>query len=456
MNRGNCPNSRTDELINNLNSYSYSPCHHDLLCNLKAQVFVKDQNKKNLTNLLSMYHNLEEEIMKISEEKKKYELDLNRLESDERNQIINDLKIKNENLFNELNERIDMNKKLYNENNKLFQELEIQAVQIENSHKQICSQEETIKRLKFSKEEIKNNINSLSQMKEKGESDLYELNIKVNKLNDQNKEQENILKNKNVQNYEIINDLNEEKNINKNLKIELKTKENILVSNQQKLSEENNNIYLMKSDIKNLENNVKKLNEDKYTINQNLLKENSILNKLNQDNQKLDNLINDRDECIKRINNDNEILKKDNKNLDHERLNLSKLFEAYKNHMSLLICQNKKLAGEIKYLLSMDNELRIILERDNHLKDIIYDNELFMNNSNEKIKEGIEVVFKNEEKNNSKIKRTYSIEGNNGINIINSPKMNKNFNNIEIINNLDERIINQENALKLSQGYHME
>ena len=55
---------------------------------------------------------------------KAHEIALCQLESDCRNNSIIELKNKNENLFNELNEKIALNKKLYNENNALFRELE--------------------------------------------------------------------------------------------------------------------------------------------------------------------------------------------------------------------------------------------------------------------------------------------------------------------------------------------
>ena len=121
MSRGVSPNSTTYELVNSCNSFTKSICEKDVITNLKVQVFAKDQNKKNFQNLLSMYHKLEEELLKITEQKKAHEIALCQLESDCRNNSINELKNKNENLFNELNEKIALNKKLYNENNQLFQ-----------------------------------------------------------------------------------------------------------------------------------------------------------------------------------------------------------------------------------------------------------------------------------------------------------------------------------------------
>ena len=170
MSRGISPKSASHELCNSCCSCREiicNNCNHDMISNLKVQVFAKDQNKKNFQNLLSMYHKLEEELLKITEQKKAHEIALCQLESDCRNNSIIELKNKNENLFNELNEKIALNKKLYNENNQLFQELEARTAQSEHLEDQINEQEELIRTLKCDNEEIKKKDICLSQVKER-------------------------------------------------------------------------------------------------------------------------------------------------------------------------------------------------------------------------------------------------------------------------------------------------
>ena len=468
MSRGISPKSASYELCNSYCSCRdkiYSNCNHDMISNLKVQVFTKDQNKKNFQNLLSMYHNLEEELLKISEQKKAHEIALNQLELDGRNNSIIELKNKNENLFNELNEKIALNKKLYNENNKLFQDLEARTAQSEHLEDQINEQEELIRALKYDNEEIKTKVICLSQIKEKQESDIHELTIQINKFNLHSDDQVNTLKNKNGQNYEIINILHEEKNINKNLQIELKSKENTIISNQQQLNRNNDNMHLIKKDINNIENIIKKYSEDISIVNNNLLKETSLINQLNIENQQLKNLIKDRDLYINQLNNDNNNLKQDNNDLNRQKDQICKLIQTYKKHLSLLISKNKEMACEIQFLLSRDNELKTILERDNHLKEMQYENDQFMNNSIEQIGrclKGGGIATTLEKK--TTIKRTYSIDGNNGINLMDSPSLTKSASFIEKINKIDDNEINpsmsgninKDNKLNLSQNYfHM-
>ena len=463
MSRGISPNSTTVEVISCCSPCKQICCEEDVISNLKVQVFTKDQNKKNLKNLLSMYHNLEDEILKISEQKKAHELALNNFESDERNNAIIELRNKNENLFNELNEKIALNKKLYNENNKLYQELEANNKQNDNLQEQIRKQEEIIRIITCHRDEINKKVVCLSELKGKQENDIHELSSQINQLNFQSDDQVNILKNRTGKNYEIINIINEEKNINKNLQIELHSKESILLSNQQELNKNNNNINLIKNDINNIEKIIKKGNENISIINTNLLKETSIRNQLIIDYQQLNNLVKVRDDNIKEINNDNNIIKQQNTELNCQNEKINILFQAYKKHLCLLVSQNKKILNEIQFLIKRDCELKTFLERDNHLREIYNENQQFIKNSIEKIKLRPPdiIVTQNIERNNKAIKRTYSIDGNKGINSIDIKNIVKNDNYIDNLDQMEHReispnisgILNKENKLSLSQNY---
>ena len=406
-------------------------------------------------------------MRKYPSQKKRHEIALAQLESDERNSIIIDLKNKNENLFNELNEKIALNKKLYNENNKLFQELEAKTAEGEDLQDQIVEQEEIIKRISSDKETIKNKVIYLSQIKEKQSNDIHDLNVQINALNFQHKDQGNTLKNKNGQNYDIIGILKEEQNIFKNLTIELKAKENDLITSQQELNKNNDNIHLLQCNVNNLANVIKKTKEDITIVNNNYINETSKLNQLNANNQKSNLVIKDRDEHIKQINIDNELIKQNNTEVNCENNKLLSVLDAYKKHLCLLVTQNKKAANEIKFLLGRDRELKEILERDKHLKDVKFENQQFVSNSNTKIRDFISsngngkilVMEKNISNNTTTtIKRTYSIDSKNGNN------RNNNMNNIERINSMDDRDITnnlvmnkfQENKLIYSQDRYMD
>lgn len=445
MSRGISPKLKSNELLNicdcDCHFFKQIICNENEISNLKAQVFKKEQNKKDYQNLLSIYNKLQEDFAKISEQKRLNEIALSKLVTDERNNSIIKLKKDNEILFNEINKKIDVNQKLYTENNKLFHELENIIGEGNNLHVQIHQQEEKIKLITHDKDEIKNKLNSLNQIRLKQEKDIHDLNIQINKINLHNSNQINILNNKIDKNYDIINNINEEKSRNNNLILELKNKESNIMANQQILNIDNDNIHLIKNDINILENKIKKDNEDISEINSNLIKEKSVISQLSIDNQQLNNCINDRNEKIRQINNDNNILKQDNSEIKYQNEKLSIHLPKYKKHLGILISQNKILVNEIQFLLSRDNELKKILERDTHLKDVQFENEQIIKNSNEKLTLPLGRDIYIEEKSNTCLKRTYFIEGNNGIKIIDNPSKKQDVNYVTN-KNMPEREIN--------------
>ena len=472
MSRDASPNSITYEYNSNHSSpyrRASPPCEHDILSQLKVQVFEKDQNRRNYNNLLGKFKKLQEELAKISQIKERNEIALNQLEKDKRNKEIADLRNKNENLFNELNERIALNKKLYSENNNLFHELESKTSENQDLQDHICDNERLLKRLSCEKEDIEKKIYNLSQIKEKQEKDLLELKSEISNLSAKNDAQDNLLRNRNDQNINLVNELNEEKNNYKNLFIELRNKEANLVTCEQKLNNANDKIRGLQNNINSLNNLLNKNKNDISVAKDNLLKETSVLNQLITDNTHLNELVEDRNAHIKNLNNENDIINKNNTELNCDNTKLNNRIQAYKRHLMLLICQNKKLACEINLLIGRDNELKGILERDIHLQDVKLENGQIINNSQEKLKQYLDPAQPIEEsKNNIIVKRTYSIgrndnrNGNEKSGLINSNMnmnlgesgINQGMSGTSIINNINQKDIriSQENMEEQDQG----
>lgn len=445
MSRGVSPQSMTYEL-NKSTRATYKNCllDQDMLSQLKVQVFEKDQGRRNYENLLSKYHKLQEDIDNIIKVKNQHEILLRQQESDERNLLITDLKAKNENLFNELNEKIAINKKLYNENNALFRELESRKKENKCLQDEIFKQEEILRKLTYEKDSIEKKVFNLSKIKEKQELDLINFKEEINQLNFKNDDQNNMIRDKSGQNINIYNQLNEEKIINKNLIYELKDKETNVMNNQQKLNILNESINRLQNEVDNLTNCINKNNNDISVINDNLINETNTLNQLINENSNMNNNIHDREIQIKNITNENEVLKQDNKILNDDANKINNIFEIYKKHLILLVFQNKKIAAEIQLLIGRDAEIKTILDRINYLKDISEENDRQVTNSIERIKPHIDENNFECSSNNISMRRTYSFERNENIN----DDMNSNYRYESKIDNLNEK----ENELNISQS----
>jgi chromosome segregation ATPase len=401
-----------------------------MLSKLKVQVFELDQNKRNYQNLMAKYKQLECELAKVSDLKNRHEIALQQIDTDQRNKDILELKCKNENLFNDLNEKIATNKKLYSENNNIFHELEAKTLENQNLQDNICQQKANIRRLACDKENLERKIYSLSQLKDKQEKQINDLECQINALNNQTENQANLLNEKTNQNMKLAAELNEERNLNKNLVCELRNKENEFAQDQQKLNVDNDTIRGLKNDINVLSNLISRDKNDIATTENKLSKESAVLNQLVSDNSHLNDLIEDRNAQINSINSENAGLKKDNTAINCENNKLSNLLQAYKKHLALLINQNKKLAAEIKMLLGRDSDMRNILSRDNHLQDVRFGNDQAVNGSLEKTKQYLDDVV---------------IQDRRGPNI--DPGMISSMSQSK-----DPRLSNHESQLKISQG----
>ena len=448
MSRGVSPQSMTYELNkSSRTTYKNTIIDQDMLSQLKVQVFELDQGRRNYENLLAKYHKLQEDIDNIIKVKNQHEISLRQQESDESNLLIADLKAKNENLFNELNEKIALNKKLYNENNALFRELESRKKENKCLQDEICKQEEILRNLTYEKDSIEKKVFNLSKIKEKQELDLINFKEEINQLNFKNDDQNNMIKNRSGQNINIYNQLNEEKILNKNLIFELRDKESNVMNNQQKLNVLNENINRLQSEVDNLTNCINKNNNDISVINDNLINETNALNQLISDNSNMNNNIHDREIEIKNITNENETLKQDNKILNDDANKINNIVEIYKKHLILLVIQNKKIAAEIQLLIGRDAEIKTILDRINYLKDISEENDREVTNSIERIKPHIDDNNFECSSNNISMRRTYSFEGSE----IRNDDMNSNYRYEPKIDNLNEK----DNELNISQSRNL-
>ena len=224
-------------------SYNVCPnaCCHENLCemdclidNLKSELFEKIQKTKDYCLLESKVLKLQKDIDLLNEEKRLLECKIIQSEK-EGNQMICDLKNKNDILKNSLDDKSVMNKKLYGENNNLFQALEGKTCNNQNLKDQICHQEEIISRLNADKINLQATITSLSQIREKNLKDIQNLNTEISILNKNSSEKDCSLRLKHSQNVQIVNEFNSIKCLNTKLFNELKDKECCLMKKQEEL-----------------------------------------------------------------------------------------------------------------------------------------------------------------------------------------------------------------------------
>ena len=376
----NCSCSQVYQVCTNgccCDNFSELDC---IIANLKNELFEKQQNVKDYCALESKFIQLQNDIKILCDQKNQLECQLC-VTGEQGNKLICGLKTENENLKNELNEKNSLNKKLYGDNNNLFQALEGKTCDNQNLQDQMCHQEDILQRLNHDKINLQNTIICLNQLRDKHMKDIQNLNIQINLLDQNSNDLDNTLRNKNCQNLQIINEFNNEKNLNNGLVNELKNKECALMKIQQKLCIANETLTRLENDLNNLNFSHNKNKEEISCFNNNLLNEATIKNQMENNNAKLNTIINDRNCLIQKLNAENNVLKCTNTNLNGDNNFLNSKVEAYKKHILIITDQNEKLSAELEAILSRDSQLLCTLGRDSHLRAVQQENKNVINSS---------------------------------------------------------------------------
>lgn len=351
-----------------------------LITNLKSELFEKMQNAKDYCSLEAKVLQLQKEINALNDEKRLLECKIIQ-SGKEGDQMICELKNKNENLKNALNEKNVVNKQLYGENNNLFQALEAKTCDNQNLQDQMCHQENILSRLNADKFSLQSTINNLNQVRDKHMKDIQNLSTEINILNKSSNDNDFSLRNKQSQNLQILNEFNSIKCVNSKLFNELKEKECCLMKKQEELCLLNDNIAKLQNELNNLNCLNQRTKDDISCTNNSLLKEISLRNNLDNDNSKLNCLVTDRNVKIQKMMNDNDILKCANTGDNNDNIFLNKKVEAYKKHILILTSQNENLSAELENIINRDSQLLNTLGRDTYLRAVQYENKNVINSS---------------------------------------------------------------------------
>ena len=405
---------QTYEINNNSN-----PDQDRLISQLKAEIFEKEQNQKDFCQLQSKYRNLQNELQLLSEAKLHLEYEL-RSKTDSGNKSISDLKNQNENLLNDLNEKIAMNKKLYNDNNNLYRNLESKTAENQGLKDQVCEQENILSKLNEDKSNIERQIMQLNQTRQMHNNNIQNLNDQIENLSQQVNDQNKLLNEKNLQNQEILKNLEAQRFDNNNLLGKLKSREDALYKAQEQLELANRQLDKLECDYNILNDEYNKNKSDTVNLNNALAKENSIRTQVEENNQKLEQMINERNEDIKKLQNENDSIQMTLEKLNNDKIKLGNELEGYKRHILVLTEQNEKLAKELECVLDRDMRLLQNLRRNEKLRCVVEQNAQIIENSLNNLK-----AFLNQSGNvgkylnNSEMANQSTLMGTKGYNITN-------------------------------------
>jgi len=314
-----------------------------IISQLKAQVFELEQNEKNFNSLNLKVRALQSEVNVVSEEKLRLEYELKqRVESTDK-QIL-ELRQTVENLQLELSDKIQVNKKLFSDNNNFYRLVEARNAEIndikDDRNRIIDENSELRERLsQYETGQIhdKNTISSLRNQIELLSRDLDKSNANLAELND-------ALKNTQNEKTSLAVKFEESKSMVATLNSNIKRKEDSLSFASKNIDELNEAILAFKGKNFDLEKKISQLSSEINLLSSSLSNEKNARILADKTNSQLEVLLSEKDKENRRLFSDNTELKNqgDRSNIEN-KLMMSEM-DKLKSHIFVLTEQNQEVS----------------------------------------------------------------------------------------------------------------
>lgn len=341
-----------------------------IISQLKSQLFELEQNEKNYNALNSKVKSLNNDVNILSEEKLRLEYEIKQRTEMSDKQII-DLRQNNENLQLELSEKIQVNKKLFADNNSLFRLKESLNNEINDLKLQINSlideNAEFRSRNNMLESNVVNEKNASSLARNQADNfqrELDKANRTIADLNDIIKNTQNERSSFTMKNEELKRDI-------ANANAQLKRKEDNLQFASKQIDDLNNTCQVLKSKVMDNDRNNAQLVSDINQLTNALNAEKSIRNSLEKSNEQMETLLNEKDKENRKLYSDNTELRSqfDRSGIDNKILGNE--IDKLRNHIYVLTNQNQTLADELESFVNRDDQLKMQLDRKNRVMNML-------------------------------------------------------------------------------------
>ena len=344
-----------------------------LISQLKAHIFEMQQREKDFDNLKEQFCQLQNENTCLNDNKIRIECELKEKE-DCYNKQISDLTCDNDNLKINLNEKISLCEKLYEDIETLSKNISIKDCEIENLNNKLNDlycQNDVLKVNKYEMEKAIRELNEIKSKQKLENSKLIEDNKKLSKIC---QEQSRNLKVNEEEKKQLIKNLDESSlNLN-NVKVKLQKNEdnfNYLKSKFDDLKNINSNLQ---NTLLNYERKINSFQNENENLKSNLNREKKIRIENEKKIEKISDLINSREYELTQITNDLEKSKNINKLLLDDKTRIQIENEKLKQHIMVLTNENQKLVCEFENIIDEDEKLKQQLGRKDKIVQILRNN----------------------------------------------------------------------------------
>ena len=345
-----------------------------LVSKLNSRISKLEQQDKDYDLMNQEFKQLENDVNLLNEAKLRLEYEIKQRDESYTKRIA-DLKGENENLQNALNDKLCVNKKLFEEKQCLENQLKAKNDQITDLTNQINNLNNRFNSNENVKDDLQNNLRDLNQIKAAQRDKIAELVDDNKKLANLCQEQDHSLYLAGQEKAKLAKKLNDDNaNIN-NLNSKLRVHSNNLNNLQNQLDKSNELNLKLKKDLQDLEDAYNSFNVDNHNLNDELNKQRILREDEEKNNNQLRIALGDRKNKLRALNDDYMYLK----NLYDKRCEERNMYqmetEKLKDHIMRLSKQNENLSDEIDGVIKDDNQMRDILNRTDRMSTMLKTND---------------------------------------------------------------------------------
>ena len=345
-----------------------------LISKLNSRISKLEQEDKDYDLLNQEFKQLENDVSLLNEAKLRLEYEIKQRDESYTKRI-SDLKGENENLQSALNDKLCVNKKLFEEKQCLENQLKMKNNEITDLTNKINNLNNRFNSNENIKDELQNNLRELNAIKANQRDKISELVDDNKKLANLCQEQDHSLYLANQEKAKLAKKLNDDNANLGNLNSKLRVHSNNLNNLQNQLDRSNELNLKLKKDLQDLEDAFQKFNIDNQTMNDELLKQKDLREGEDKNNSQLRIVLNDRKNKLRALNDDYMYMK----NLHEKRCEERNMFQMetdkLKEHIMILTKQNEDLSDEVEGIIKGDNQMRDILNRSKRMSTMLQTND---------------------------------------------------------------------------------
>ena len=345
-----------------------------LISKLTSRIQKLEQQDKDYDLLNQEFKQLENDVNLLNEAKLRLEYEIKQRD-ESNNKRISDLKGENENLQNALNDKLCVNKKLFEEKQCLENQLKLKNDEITDLTNKLNNINNRFNSTQNDNGDLENTLHGLNDIKSQQRDKIAELVDDNKKLANLYQEQEHSLYLAGQEKTKLNKKLNDDQaNIN-NLNSKLRIHDGNLNNLQNQLDKSNELNMKLKNDLQNLEDAYRNFSLDNQTMNDELNKQHALKEDEEKNNTQLKLVLGDRKNKLRTLNEDYIYLKNLQDKACEDRNMLQMETGKLEEHIITLTKQNEKLSDEIAKVINEDNQMKDILNRSERMSIMLKSND---------------------------------------------------------------------------------